>query len=273
MTRYLFAAFLTIVAAPHAVGDTLILNFNGSGIGVIDDSLGQPTGFTHRLPGSGGAIPASDPNLTVDGVNGHLLIQSTRSDFNSTGFGRNLDAMEAPAVRVNGLAASDFIVRATFVNIHVDDLSDQLGVFVGTSVDNVLRAGVHEQTTPDYQSFLVYSQNGTDGPPQGGQPSSIISGQDAEFEIGRISGQWHFRWTNLSDPSKSGVLSNLAVPLGNAASLYFGVFNHDARNLTPQVATLDRFVLITTPSVPEPSSLLLGTGFFAIAALRRVKGC
>ena len=270
MIRNLFAALLLAIVATPASADSIILNFNGSGIGTIDDSAGQPTGFTHRLPGSGSSIPSNSPNLTVDAANGHLLFQSTRSDFNLTGFGRNLDAMEAPAIRLRGLAFSDFIVKATFRDIQVDGSSDQLGVFVGTSVDNVLRGGVHELSSPDYQSFVVNSLNSVDGPPQGGVQFAFSSGQDAEFQIGRINGNWHFRWTNLSDPSKSGSLTNLAVPLGNAPDLYFGVFHLDARNVTPQVATLDQFSIITGNLIPEPSTFFLAFGLVAVVVGRRL---
>lgn len=259
----LFAPFL---AATLSAGTTT-LDFNAPAPGSLNDVNGVGTGFTHRLPGSGGSIPANDPNLTLDAGNSRLLVGSTRSDFNLTGFGRNLPGMEAPALLLSGIGSDNFMVRARYSDLHVDQLSDQIGILVGASVDNLVRGGVHEGPT-GYQAFFGYSQNGLDQAPGGGTADQFLAGQDGLFEIGRISGLWHFSWQNLTNPSLSGSLHSILVPnLDGENDLYVGIFNHDARNTTPQTAYLEYFQVLTGPSVPEPSTLALTTlGLIGLAA-------
>jgi len=271
MKRQLCCAFLLAVSVSNTASAAVTaLTFDSASPGTINDSTGQGTGFTHRLPGSGSAIAANDPNLTLDTVNGRLVVGSTRSDFNLTGFGRNLSGMEAPALLLSGIGGADFLVQARFSDLHVDQLSDQIGIFAGTSVDGLIRGGVHEGAT-GYQSFVTNSQNGTDIVPGGGELNQFTAGQDALIEIGRIAGVWHFRWQNLSDPSFAGSVENLLIPdLNLANDLYVGIFNNDARNTTPQNAYLDYFVVRTGVDVPEPSSIvLLCMGLAAIGFYRR----
>jgi hypothetical protein len=249
---------VVLLAVSDAAFGSILLEFDALSPGTLADSNGVGTGFTTRLPGSGAAIPANDPNLTLDTLNGVLRIISTRSDFNLTGFGRNLGAMEAPAVFFADAGNGDFIVSAKFLDLHADQLSDQIGVFVGTSVDNVARGGVHESPTPGvYQSFFNWSQNGVDGNPNGGSLVAFNAGDDAIIQLGRIGGAWHFRWQNLDSPGLSGSIENFNIPgLDSQADLYFGVFNHDARNTVSQLATLDFFRVQIGASVPAPPPLL-----------------
>jgi DNA-binding beta-propeller fold protein YncE len=235
-------------------GDITRLDFDAfpAHPGTLADSTGQGTGFTVRLPGSGASIPANDPNLTLDALNSHLVINSTRSDFNTTGFGRNLNAMEAPAIFVPGIGNNDFIIRATFLDLHVDQASDQIGVFAGTSVDNLARSMIAEGPG-SYQSAYTDSHNGADGLMNGAVLGTFHPGDDAIIELGRIGGVWHFRWQNLNSPQLSGILGNFTIPsVDSQNDLYFGVFNHDARNTVHQIATLDSFEISTGSSVPKP---------------------
>jgi hypothetical protein len=247
----------------------MTLNFGSPSPGSLNDVNGQGTGFTHRIPGSGSAIPSNDPNLTLDSANSQLRVRSTRSDFNTTGFGRNLSGMEAPALLLNSISTADFLVQAHFLDLRVDQPSDQIGIFVGSSVDNVVRGGVHEGPVA-YQSFFGYSQNGADGPPSGGSVNQFQAGQEGIFEIGRLGGIWQFRWQNLSAPGFNGSVENVMLPgLDSQSSLYVGVFNHDARNTIAQTAILDWF---TVQIIPEPvSAVLVGSGaaFLLLIARRR----
>jgi len=268
------ACLLTVFIASPVLAAVATLNFNAASPGTLNDSTGQGTGFTDRIPGSGSAIPANDPNLTLDTANGRLIVGSTRSDFANVGFGRNLAGMEAPGLFLNGIGSGDFKVQARFNDLHVDQASDQIGIFVGTSVDNVIRGGVFEDI-PDggYQTSFVFSQNGSDGAPTNGVLANFQPGQDGVFEFGRIGGVWQFSWQNLSNPISSGSFATFTVPgLDSLNDLYVGIFNHDARNFTPQNAYLDYFTVRTGVDVPEPSSVVLfGLGAVALllAARRR----
>jgi hypothetical protein len=265
----LLSSAIIMILAGDTLGESKRLEFDVVSPGTLTDSNGNGTGFTVRLPGSGASIPANDPNLTLDTVNGYLIVNSTRSDFNLTGFGRNLAGMEAPAILIPGAGNDNFVVRAKYLDIHVNQLSDQIGVVVGTSVNNVTRGGAHDTN----QAFFTWSQNGVDSLPNGGATNVIQDGDDAVFQIGRIGGQWHFRWQNLDAPALSGSIENFAVPgLDSEADLYFGIFNHDARNTTRQIATLDYFEILTGASVPEPASLGLQTVMILLVfAVHRIR--
>lgn len=247
------------------------LTFDAPVPGTIRDVNGQRTGFIGRLPGTGssfpanGGVPGNDPNLVLDAANGHLLVQSTRSNFAiSQGWDRNLAGMEAPGMLLSGIGSQDFVVQAHYLDLHVDQESDQIGVYVGITVDLVVRGGVHEGPL-GYQAFSVYEVNGVDVGPGGGASNQFLPGQNGMFEIGRIGGIWHYRWQNLSDPSFSGSIDLLPnIPeLDSQNNLYVGVFNHDARNFTPQTAILDSLIIRTGVDVPEPASLAL----FALASI------
>lgn len=247
------------------------LNFSASSPGTLADGTGQGTGFTDRIPGSGSAIATHDPNLTLDTAGGQLIVGSQRADFSQNALGRNLASLDAPTLRLNGIGTQDLLVQARFNNLRVFQRLDQIGIFVGSSVDNLLRGGVaffesHPTSGDVYAAGFNYSQNGVDGPPTGAGISTILPGQNAIFEIGRVGGLWHFTWENLDDPSLSRSYGGYAIPgLDSQTDLYLGIFNLNGNESPPLNAYLDYFVVRTGPDVPEPSTWLLAT--ISIAAI------
>ena len=113
------------------MSSSLTLEFNAPG-GTILDSTGVGTGFTTRLPGTGGGLPANDPNLTLDTGAGVLNMKSQQADYNgAAGLGIN----SAPGVNLSSLGFSgdqDFRVAATFGPLTGREFIDQAGVYVGT---------------------------------------------------------------------------------------------------------------------------------------------
>ena len=107
----------------------------------IADENGAGSGFTHRLPGTGGSLPANDPNISLLANPGRLTIRSTHSDINN---GVNLGDLEAPGFFLQGVAGQDFSISALFRDVHVPNGSDQLFLYVGGSASRVVRAGFHE---------------------------------------------------------------------------------------------------------------------------------
>lgn len=255
-TNRIVLSLIAAIALGGHSASSATLTFDSATPGTIADGAGLGTGFTHRLPGSGSGIPANDSNLSLDTANGRLLVTSTRADFNATGFGRNLAALDAPSFLLSGIGTQDFEIEAHFFNINVDDLSDQIGVFAGASVDNLIRGGAIEGGSGQYNSSFVYSFNGTDQSPSGGV--LLPAFHDAIFELGRISGTWYFRWQILDTPT-SGSVNFTAPSLDSQTDLYVGIFNNDARNFTPRTVSVD-YVAV----VPEPTSavlLLCGAAF------------
>ena len=104
-----------ITAPPVLVPRTTILDFRGPVDGSIRDAAGQGTGLTRRLPGTGAALPADDPNLTLDVGKGRLRLRLNPSNLNKQ---RNLDRGEYLGVRLADLGFTgeeDFSVTATVV--------------------------------------------------------------------------------------------------------------------------------------------------------------
>ena len=251
------------LCAGSSQAGVIVLDFSAPVPGTIADVTGLGSGFTHRISGSGGAIPTNDPNMTLNTANGHLLLGSVRSDFNSNGFGRNLAAMDSPGLLLLGLGSQDFLIEAIFRNLQVNQLGDQMGLYAGSSVDLVVRGGVHEHNNGSiYQSFVGYSQNAIDGPPSFGGLNVLNAGDDSRFQLGRINGQWFFRWENLTQSGVSLTSPYFSLPLLDAqTSLYVGAFNNDSQNFQSQTAIIDSFIVRTgadvTATVPEPATLTL----------------
>ncbi|MBX7165523.1 MAG: PEP-CTERM sorting domain-containing protein [Pirellulales bacterium] len=247
------------------------LNFDAPVVGTIGDNAGNGTGFTHRLPGTGGAIPANDPNLSLTAVPGKLRMNSTRSDFNQlNGFGRNLGNLEAAVVFVPGVGTHDFTMSALFEDVVVNGLSDQLTLLVGANQDATVRLGFHE---PD-QVFAVENFGSGDVGGAGTGLGAFDPGDNILLTVTRAAGIWSVSWTNQTNPATSGSLSSFTVPWLEAYDdLYFGIHAANARGFVPFTATIDNFTLNV---VPEPSTTLLAmigaTAVGVVAARRRRTG-
>src|SRR5262249_8571004 len=72
-----------IVPPPVIRPRTLRLDCNQSVAGSLDDRNGRGTGLTHRLPGTGGRLPALDANLHVNTGKRQLELTTTNSDLNT----------------------------------------------------------------------------------------------------------------------------------------------------------------------------------------------
>src|SRR5262249_11910821 len=71
-----------IVPPPAIVPRSLALDFRRPLAGTLADRAGRGTGFTHRLPGTGAKLAASDANLHLDAGRGLLELTTTNSDIN-----------------------------------------------------------------------------------------------------------------------------------------------------------------------------------------------
>ncbi len=71
VTSLLSAAVLVGVLSSQSFATTL--DFDVPVPGTINDANGLGTGFTHRLPGTGAALPANDPNMELLTAPGRLL--------------------------------------------------------------------------------------------------------------------------------------------------------------------------------------------------------
>jgi hypothetical protein len=90
----------TLTASSSTVVRRLDLSFSAAAAGGLADVNGLFTGLTTRLPGTGTALPALDPNLRLDPAEGVLALTTTRADFNGAA---GLDTNSSP-----GVALADF---------------------------------------------------------------------------------------------------------------------------------------------------------------------
>lgn len=232
----------------------------------VNDVNGLGTGFTHWLPGTGGAIPRNDPNLNLLTIPGYLAFTSQRSDINQfNGYGRNLPNLDSPGTQLTNMVGRDFRIVAKFDDVDVPGLSDQLLLYVGTDADNVLRGGFHENGTHDPSGntgqFVLAGNSGSGdfGFPEIGLFETFTTGDDIVLSLSRIDGIWSLSWENLTNPAGNGSFSGIDMPSLDAASdLYVGIMHLDARNFSSQTAKLDYFRVEVGAPVPEPSSVALG---------------
>jgi hypothetical protein len=117
------------------------LTFDAPVPGTIADVNGLGTGFTHRLLGTGGAIPIPDPNSDILANPGFLTLSATPGIIGGLGGGVNLPNAKLPGVFLRGIYDADFSVTAKFDNVNLP--SHQLAIYVGTRSDLSIRAGFH----------------------------------------------------------------------------------------------------------------------------------
>src|SRR5436190_23698079 len=92
-----------------------LLPFSSPQPGTILDTNGNGTGFTTRLPGTGGSLPTNDPYLQL--ASGSLLITSTLTDLNYGGV--DLGIAEAPGLLLPGVGQNDLTISTLVRGIHV----------------------------------------------------------------------------------------------------------------------------------------------------------
>jgi hypothetical protein len=250
--------FFTAVSAP-----LIDLDFDAPLLGGVNDINGLGTGFTHRLPGTGGSIPPADPNLNLQSMPGYLTFTSTRSSTSHTnGFGRNLGVLDAPGVLLTNMSERDLRITAKFDDVVLQELSDQLLIYVGTSSELILEAGFHDYSAIDPSGATAqYSILGNTGSgdftfPGADSVRLFANGDDIILSLSRVDGLWSLEWENLTNPAASGAYSGILVPwLDSEPNLYVGLTHMDARNFSPQTAKIDYFRVEVGP-VPEPSTLV-----------------
>ena len=110
---------------------------------------GRGTGLTDRLPGTGAAIPALDPNLVLDPESRILRLTTTRSDLNTQD---HMPSGEYLGFRLDDLGLSgrdDFEISTTIPKIPGLDVVGQFGLYVGASSASSIRGGLLSQSQPD----------------------------------------------------------------------------------------------------------------------------
>lgn len=254
LAEYTAASDPTVLASTPADvnGDgqpdtVLSLPFTALGSGGILDTAGEATGFTTRLPGTGAALPApNDTNLDIDTSGGVLNITSTVSDFNGQA---GMAVAEAFGIQLSSLGftgTEDLLVRAKFIDLPAVTGFDQIGAYVGTASNSLLRGGLLNLGTP--QAYGVNNNGGGDSGLVLNANSGLNAGLSMTVEIKRTAGLW-------SVVVNGNTVTPGADPdfLDAAGDLNVGVFHSDVFNAVTQVAKLDSFTVVRYGSA-DPDS-------------------
>jgi len=220
------------------------LDFSAPAAGGIQDVNGAFTGFTTRLPGTGGALAALDPNLLLDAASGVLQLKSTQTDINGAA-GLTIASMPGVSLGDLGVTGSeDFAVTVAFGPLTALAFIDQVGLYIGTSSDAVTRAGTIVFGAPE--RYSVHSQNGAD---HGGRffGFGLDVSDGMTVSITRQNGVWRYfvdelEWTPASPPDF----------LDGAAGLVAGIFAITPFNNTAKTVEVESFAVVVDTGEPLP---------------------
>ncbi|MFT3780672.1 MAG: glycoside hydrolase family 43 protein [Nibricoccus sp.] len=238
-TRYSF----TITARSVNVVRRLDLNFGSAATSGLQDATGAFTGFPSRLPGTGSALPAWDPNLRLNTTTGSLELSTTQSDFNGQA---NLGIASMPGANLSSLGftgSEDFAVTAVFKPLTTLEFIDQVGVYIGANSNLMTRADTIVFATPERHS--THTQNGTDY--DGHFFGFGLNAADGmTITITREAGNWRYLidgldWNPLSAPSF----------LDGRSDLVAGVFAITPINANRKTIEVDSYSLVVATNTPQ----------------------
>ncbi len=227
------------VARLSVILPSVTTNFNFSaGSGTILDQNGIGTGLSVRLAGTGTSIPANDPNLLLDTVNGVLNITSPSCDFNGQ---IAMDSAEAAGFNLSTIGftgTEDFAVTGSFTNLPIGTYVnyDQVGIFAGLTTTNFVRGGlIFNGDFANLSSYGVGNQNGGDI----GIATAAAPPNNMIVTIARARGVWSVSVNGLS------VTPNAALAFLNSSNdITAGVFaldtsgTHNTTSITTFSASL-----------------------------------
>jgi hypothetical protein len=226
-----------IVAPPEVVPRTWTLDFSKAEAGTLQDGSGRGVGLTHRLPGTGAALPPRDANLQLDTRRGVLALTTTRSDINQQ---VGLEAGEYLGFHLADLGFSgqeDFAVSATIPQIPGLEVVGQFGLYAGSQSDRNIRGGLIRQPLPNrYRQFLVNNLGGIDRDLN--EVGLLSTGDDLRLTLRRIAGAYSLIVENLT--AKSSTTLAIAQPtfLDGERDLYVGLFGANTQSDVRKTLTI-----------------------------------
>jgi len=242
-----------IVPPPVVTPRTVRLAFDGSAPAGVGDQTGAPTGFTHRLPGTGTALPNDDPNLLLDPAKGQLELTTTNTDLNTQ---YRLWEGEYLGVRLADLGFTgpeDFAVSATFLNIPALEIVGQFGLYAGPASDQTIRGGLinsRRNESGQFTQFLVTNQNKKDSPPH--KVGLLEPGTDLRMTLRRAGGRYALTVENLTT-GEASTLTPRGHPafLDPAGDLYVGVFGANTQSDVRRTLVIKDFQATVWTAAPD----------------------
>jgi FecR protein len=207
-----------IVPPPVVAARTFRLTFDRAIPETIADAAGQGIGLTHRLPGTGGRLPAADRNLRLDLDKAQLELTTTKTDIN-TQF--RLD--------IGFTGSEDFAVTTTIPNIPALESVGQFGLYVGSRSDKNIRGGlISRREAGEYTQFLV---NNTDGNDTDINRVGLHSpGTDIRLTLKRAGGLYSLITENRTSGSTTTLTVRHPDFLDVDRDLYVGLFGANTQS-------------------------------------------
>ncbi len=166
------------------------------------DAEGRGIGLTHRLPGTGGNLPGSDPNLRLRPDRRALELTTTRSDMNTQDRMPTGEYLGFRLADLGFTGKEDFEIRVTIPNIPGLSVVGQFGLYAGSSSDKNIRGGLICWPDPDtYRLFLVNNFGGNDTDIY--EVGLMTTGDDLRLTLRRLGGRYSLVVDNLTRNSSS----------------------------------------------------------------------
>lgn len=248
-----------IVPPPVIEPRSLYLNFAKAYAGTITDAQGLGTGLTHRLPGTGAALPEADPNLLVSSEEGRLDLTTTNSDINNQ---RGLPTGEYLGVRLADLGftgVEDFEVEMVVPNIPALQRVGQFGLYAGGRSDKVIRGGLISRG--DDRSYTLFMTNNDGGRDRDSHFVGLFTmGDDVRIRLKRTAGKYALTVENLATGSESALAIRHPVYLDAENDLYVGLFGANTGGGARRTLQVKEFAVTVWTTAGERRSQAVALG-------------
>jgi hypothetical protein len=230
-----------IIPSPVVEKRTRRLLFDRAGAGGIKDRAGLGTGLTHRLPGTGRALPDADGNLRLNSDKARLELTTTNSDLNTQ---YQLHHGEYLGLRLADLGFTgpeDFAVTVTIPNIPALEDVGQFGLYAGARSDRSIRGGlIGHKEAGQYTQFLVNNKDGCDTPDIC-KVGLLSTGTDLRLTLERTRGKYALTVENLTSGSTSTLTIRHPDFLDAENDLYVGLFGANTQSEVRRTLTFKDF--------------------------------
>ena len=231
-----------IQALPIIAPRILHLDFQRPIPGTLSDALGQGTGLTHRLLGTGEKLLSNDIHLKLNSMDKQLELTTTNSDINRR---FHVDEGEYLGFKLSELGftgVEDFAITVTLPNIPALNQLGQFGLYAGSRNDRCIRGGlIGRHEVGSYKLFMANNNGGDDSNAHFVGLQS--SGEDLRMTLKRESGKYFLTMENLS--SGSGSTINIKHPdfLDSERDLFVGLFGANTQSEVQRTLVIKELVV------------------------------
>ena len=214
------------------------------------DAEGRGIGLTRRLPGTGSALGARDPNLRLNPEARALELTTTRSDLNQQA---GVKVGEYLGFRLSDLGFTgpeDFTISVEMPDIPGLERVGQFGLYAGASGSRAIRGGVLRQEDGSYRLFLVNNDGGIDKDVH--EVGLTNTGDHLRFTLQRDKGRYSLLAENLTRQSSSRLAIAHPAFLDAERDLHVGIFGANTQSDVRKTLTIKELgVTVFTESPPR----------------------